>query len=164
MTVQQANERARLMSDRYRELVIMTRPAVLSQGTPGHAMISVATAGRGEEAWGFYGDGIRDEVNEGGWGRYSRSSVVKISEAQYQKLTLEVAAWRRKSYVFTIRDCTNFALALMTAAKIPTPSDSAWPDTLGKDVEALHGRAGGRCLDKRPAVSAWSVVDIQGQR
>jgi hypothetical protein len=127
-------------------------------------MISVATAGQGEEAWGFYPDGIKDEVIAGGWVRYSRSSVVTISDAQYQMLKLEVAAWKKKSYVFAIRDCTDFALALMRAANIPTPSDSAWPDNLGKDVEAMHGRAGGRCLDKRPAVSAWSVVDIQGQR
>lgn len=153
------------MCDQYRELVIMTRPAVMSQGTPGHAMIAISTAGRGEEAWGFYPDGVRDELAVGGWGRYSRSSVVQISEVQYQDLKTEIAGWRRKSYVFAVRDCTDFALALMRAAKIRTPRDSAWPDNLGKDIQALHGRAGGRCLDKRPAVSAWTIVDIlSGQR
>jgi len=151
------------MADRYRELVVMTRPAVFSQKTPGHAMIAISTAGAGEEAWGFYPDGIRDEIVQGGWGRYTRSSLVPISDSQYRALKREIEAWRNKSYLIAIRDCTDFALALLRAAKIAIPSDSAWPDNLGKDIEALHGRAGGRCLDKRPAVSAWSVTDLLKQ-
>ena len=126
-------------------------------------MIAVSTAGVGEEAWGFYPNGIHDEILEGGWGRYTRSSVVSISSLQYRRLKAEITAWKTKSYLIAVRDCTDFALALMRAAQIPTPSDSAWPDNLGKDIQTMHGRAGGQCLDKRPAVSAWSVVDLLGK-
>ena len=60
---------SRHMTDQYRELVIMTRPAVVSQRTPGHATIAVSAAGIGEESWGFYPNGVRHEILERGWGR-----------------------------------------------------------------------------------------------
>lgn len=148
------------MAERYRELVIMTRPAVVSQGTPGHAMIAVSTAGQGEEAWGFYPDGVQDEIVKGGWGRYTRSAVVVISEQQYRALRAEIDRWQGQAYIMVIRDCTDFALAVLRAARIPIPPDSAWPDNLGADIQALHGRAGGRCLDQRPAVSPWSLIQV----
>ena len=34
------------------ELVVMSRPAVVGQATPGHIMIAVSRAGVGEQAWG----------------------------------------------------------------------------------------------------------------
>ncbi len=139
----------------YRELVVMTRPASILNLTPGHAMIAVSTAGVGEEAWGFYPDGVRDEILVGGWGRYNRSSVVTISDGQYKALKLEIEKWRKKGYIIAIRDCTDFALAVMKAAKIPVPGDSAWPDNLGNDIEALNGKGGGRCLDARPPTNQW---------
>ena len=148
----------------YRELVVMTRPASILDRTPGHAMIAVSTAGIGEEAWGFYPDGVRDELLEGGWGRYNRSSVVAISEGQYNALKSEIAKWAKKGYVIALRDCTDFALAVMRAAKIPVPGDSAWPDSLGKDIEALNGKGGGRCLDARPPTNQWTFSALTQSR
>lgn len=148
------------MSGPYRELAVMTRPLALSQGTPGHAMIAVSTAGQGEEAWGFYTDGVRDEILEGGWHRYNTSSVIPISDAQYQALKAELKKWDKKqgggkTYILTMRDCTDFALSVMKAAKIPTPADSLWPGNLGDDLTKLHGTQGGRCLDARPPANRW---------
>lgn len=142
----------------YRELVIMTRPLNFSERTPGHAMIAVSTAGQGEEAWGFYPTGVEDEILKGGWHRYNRSSVVPISESQYLALKAEISGWKRKAYIGVIRDCTDFAIAIMKAVKIPTPKDSLWPGNMGEDVEALNGKGGGRCLDARPPINDWTFT------
>ena len=139
----------------YRELAVMTRRLNVKESTPGHAMIAVSTAGVGEEAWGFYATGVKDEILQGGWHRYNRSAVIPITEAQYRALTAEIERWKKKGYFLAFRDCTDFALAVMNAAKIPIPSDSLWPGNLGKDMEALHGAGGGRCLDARPPINQW---------
>ncbi len=144
------------MANPYRELVIMTRPINFIERTPGHAMIAVSTAGGGVEAWGFYPTGVEDEILKGGWYRYNRSSVVPINETQYIALKLEIEKWKKKTYVIAMQDCTDFVIAVMTAAKIPTPNDSLWPGSMGADVEALNGKGGGRCLDARPAVNKWT--------
>ncbi len=133
----------------------MTRPLNYQERTPGHAMIAVSTAGVGEEAWGFYPTGVEDEILKGGWHRYNTSSVIPISETQYNALKAEIDLWKKKSYIGAIQDCTDFALAVMAAAKIPTPRDSLWPGNLGDDIEALHGVGGGRCLDARPPLNDW---------
>jgi hypothetical protein len=136
----------------------MTRPLNLSERTPGHAMIAVSTAGAGEEAWGFYPNGVQDEVLKGGWHRYNTSSVIPISQAQYVALKNEIGVWKKKRYVIGVADCTDFALSVMSAAKIPIPSDSLWPGNLGEDMDALHGSSGGRCLDRRPPINEWKFV------
>jgi hypothetical protein len=143
------------MSDPYRELVVMTRPLNFEERTPGHAMIAVSTAGVGEEAWGFYPTGVEEEILKGGWHRYNRSSVIPISETQYKALKGEIDRWKQRTYVPATNDCTDFALTVMSAAKIATPNDSLWPGNLGEDMEALHGAGGGRCLNARPPVNKW---------
>jgi hypothetical protein len=108
-------------------------------------MIAVSTAGIGEEAWGFYPTGVEDEILKGGWHRYNRSSVIPITETQYQALTAEIKRWKTKGYLLAFRDCTDFVLSVMSAAKIATPNDSLWPGNLGQDMEALQG-IGGRAM------------------
>lgn len=141
----------------------MTRPSdFLSRSpTPGHAMIAVSTAGEGEEAWGFYPGGIKNELLVGGWERYNRSSVIPINDIQYNLLKSEIEKWRNKGYILTLRDCTDFVLDVLKAAKIPTPEDSLWPSNLGEDMEALHGKNAGRCLAARPPVTEWVFKNIQ---
>ena len=140
----------------YRELVVMTRPLNYSERTPGHAMIAVATAGVGEEAWGFYQSGVEDEILMGGWHHYNRSSVIPILDSQYNSLKREIGRWRGRTYRVTYRDCTDFVISVMSAARIPTPDDSLWPGNLGQDVEALNGAGGGRCIDARPPTINWN--------
>lgn len=152
----------------YRELVVMTRPKKLLSydPSPGHAMIAVSTEGGKVEAWGFYNtadkDGIyvRDEIEKGGWGRYTTSSVLNISPIQYQNIISEVQKWKSKKYILTHRDCTDFVLAILESANIPTPKDSLWPGNLGDDITEMHGSQGGRCVGAqvqggRPATLPW---------
>lgn len=146
------------MPSPYRELVVMTRPLNLEERTPGHAMIAVSTEGVGEEAWGFYPTKVEDEILKGGWHRYNRSSVIPISDAQYRALKAEIERWKQKTYVGAIQDCTDFALAIMSAAKIATPNDRLWPGDLGADIAALHGTGGGRCINARPPVNKWQFT------
>ncbi len=145
--------------NRYRELVVMTRPKNLisPDPTPGHAMIAISTEGGGVEAWGFYldanekGEYVRDEIEKGGWGRYTTSSVVSISPEQYSNILKEIEKWRKKKYYLALRDCTDFALAVLKAANITTPTDALWPGNLGSRITRMHGTQGGRCIGNQPA-------------
>lgn len=132
----------------YRELVVMTRPAVVRELTPGHAMIAISSAGIGEEAWGFYKNGIRDEIFEGGWHRYTRSTVIEINDTQYAALKAEIATWKSAKYWLGYRDCTDFALAVCQKAGIRVPADSLFPGNLGDAFIKLHGESWGRCLSR----------------
>ncbi|HNC04376.1 MAG TPA: hypothetical protein PLY05_13620 [Agitococcus sp.] len=130
------------------ELVVMTRPVKLTERTPGHAMVAISIAGVGEEAWGFYPKGVKDEIAEGGWHRYNRQSVIPISKKQYTDMKTEIEKWKSKDYIMGYRDCTDFALAVLKAANISVPKDSiaTLPDDFGADIVSLNGGGGGRCL------------------
>ena len=157
------------VDNRYRELVLMTRPKRVLSVTPGHAMVAVSTAGTGGvEAWGFYlkpdnkGSHVRDEVIMGGWGRYTTSSVIPIGPWQYANLLSEIGRWQGKQYILLYRDCTDFALAVLKAAGIQPPADTVWPGNLGDRFSDKYGVAGGRCLKssaKPPekAILPWRV-------
>lgn len=129
-----------------RELVIMTRPAALGDFTPGHAMIAVSTAGVGEEAWGFYPDGVKDEIGIGGWERYNHSTVVDINPVQYVALKGAIEQWRNRSYILVYRDCTDFVISVCRQAGITVPRDALWPSNVGKRFVKLHGEGWGQCL------------------
>lgn len=135
-------------TETYRELVFMTRPAGLRDRTPGHAMVAVSSAGVGEEAWGFYPDGVRDEIAVGGWQRYTASSVIPINAQQYAALKAEISLWRNKAYVLGFRDCTDFALSVCEKAGIRIPSDSLFPGNVGAAFMKMHGESWGQCLGR----------------
>ena len=159
------------LDNRYRELVVMTRPLQLSldnNASPGHAMIAISTEGHGVEAWGFYldtehnGIHVRDEIEKGQWGRYDTSSVIPISSRQYQSIIREIERWKKKKYILAIRDCTDFVLAMLKAAEIAAPRDTLWPSNLGDRMTGMHGAGGGRCIGNqpegaRPPVLPWRL-------
>ena len=132
-----------------RELVIMSRPAKLKERTPGHIMVAVSTPGGKVEAWGFYPNGVRDEVVEGKWHRYTRSTVIQINERQYRALKAAIGRWRKtldKEYTLALLDCTSFVWFVVRAAGVGVPEDQAWPDDLGNEFMKMHGESWGRCL------------------
>lgn len=137
----------------YRELAILTRPASVREGTPGHALITLNTAGSGEEGWGYYPDGLLDELEPNRLtelGRYTRVVVVRnLTEDQYAAIRATVSEWREspERYKIGLRDCTGFVTQVMRAAGLREQDRSTlWPDTVGSDLERHYGTGGVRCL------------------
>jgi hypothetical protein len=129
------------------ELVVMSRPAVVGQATPGHIMLAVSRAGVGEQAWGFYPGGIKDEIQVGGWQRYTTSSVIRITETQYSQLLAAIADYKKgNTYHLFSSNCRHFVVTVLRQASIPVDEDTLWPNDQGKMVVKQYGEGWGRCL------------------
>ena len=134
------------------ELAVMTRPAVLAAASPGHAMIVIAAPGKRVEAWGFHPGGIRDEVVEGGWQRYTRSAVITLTPEQYRTFRTTLQVWRSKGswplygYSLTTTDCVGFAYEVLKSAGIEVRDRKLLPDDFGAEVVKAHGESWGMCL------------------
>lgn len=134
----------------YRELGILTRPARLNPISPGHAMITISSAGVGEEAWGLNPSGVTNEFEKGNLGDYNRVAIVPITESQYQSIKERIKFWQGQSYFLILRDCTSFVHDVLTHAGLNPPSDSLWPSNLGRSVERQYGTGGVRCISIGP--------------
>lgn len=130
----------------YRELGILSRPASIFSLTPGHVMVTISSPGRGEEAFGFYPDGVRDEFTQAPLGTYTTVAVVRIDEAQYRAIKQRIEDWRDTGYVLGIRDCTDFVGSVLESARLAPVADAIWPATYGERSEQVFGRGGVRCL------------------
>jgi hypothetical protein len=129
------------------ELVVMSRPASIGQTTPGHIMIAVSRAGIGEQAWGFYPSGIRDEIQVGGWQRYTNSSVIRITETQYWHLLAAIGEYKKgHSYHLFSSNCRHFVVTVLRQAGIAVTEETLWPNDQGKMYMKRYGEGWGRCL------------------
>lgn len=128
------------------ELVVMSRPAL--QGlTPGHIMLAVSVPGGGEQAWGFYPDGIKDEIRTGGWHRYTSSVVIPISAAQHRQLLQSIASYRRThDYKLLSTNCRHFVVSMLLSLGIQVGQHQLWPNDQGKLLMKQHGERWGSCL------------------
>jgi hypothetical protein len=141
MTEKQADTKAPRI-----ELVVMSRPA-LDGFTPGHIMVAVSHSKKGEQAWGFYPDGVQDEIIMGGWQRYTRSSVIKINEMEYYQLLAAIEKFKKTNeYNLFRNNCISFVNAVLKRAGIDVPEQTFWPDSQGKQYIKKHGEAWGKCL------------------
>ena len=128
------------------EVAVMSRPA-LDGLTPGHIMVAVAIAGVGEQAWGFYPEGIKDEILVGGWQRYTSSSVIRISSAQYLLLLQAIDDYKKKnSYHLFGTNCRDFVVTVLKQAGITVDSQTLWPNDQGKQYMKKYGESWGQCL------------------
>jgi len=128
------------------ELVVMSRPAM--QGiTLGHIMIAVSRAGEGEQAWGFYPDGVKDEILAGGWHRYTSSTVIQLNEGQYKSLLAAINNYRSsKKYELLTSNCKHFVITVLMHAGIQVPEDTLFPNDQGKAFMKMYGEGWGSCL------------------
>ena len=133
-----------IMPERVIELAIMSRPA-LDGATAGHIMIAVAIAGLGEKAWGFYPDGIKDEIIVGGWHRYTSSTVIRLSESQYLLLLIAIGDFKKKYSLFS-NNCIKFVVTVLGQAHIKVDEEKLWPNDQGKQFMKQYGEQWGRCL------------------
>lgn len=128
------------------ELVVMSRPA-LDGFTPGHIMLATAVAGVGEKAWGFYPDGVKDEIVVGGWHRYVSSVVIPIDAKQYAHLLQTVERYRKtKKYQLLGTNCRHFVMTMLSEIGIDVPVDTLWPNDQGKQFMKKYGERWGQCL------------------
>jgi hypothetical protein len=129
------------------ELAVMSRPAFGGGATPGHIMIAVAIAGVGEKAWGFYPSGIKDEIVEGRWIRYTSSVVIPISTAQYSALTQAITSYRERiPYHLLSTNCRHFVMTVLRQSGIEVPPATLWPNDEGKAFMKMYGETWGSCL------------------
>jgi hypothetical protein len=126
----------------------MSRPA-LDGFTPGHIMIVLAIAGMGEKAWGFYPEGIKDEIAVGGWHRYTSSTVLRLQECQYRLLLKAIDEYKTKnSYSLFGTNCRHFVVTVLRQAGIEVKEETLWPNDQGKQYMKMYGESWGRCLAK----------------
>lgn len=128
------------------ELVVMSRPA--GDGvTPGHIMLATAVAGVGEKAWGFYSEGVKDEIVKGGWHRYTNSVVISISQSQYMQLVQAIEAYKKtNTYHLTSTNCIHFVRTMLQSIGVKVPADQLWPNDEGKQFVKMYGERWGQCL------------------
>ena len=130
------------------ELVVMSRPA-LDGFTPGHIMLATSVAGVGEQAWGFYSEGVKDEIVVGGWQRYTNSIVIEITQAQYAQLLQSIEQYKRATtYSLLGTNCRHFVMTLLRSIGVNVPEDTLWPNDEGKQLVKMYGESWGRCLAK----------------
>jgi len=128
------------------ELVVMSRPAV-DGFTPGHIMLATSVAGVGEQAWGFYPEGVKDEIIQGGWQRYTNSVVIPITQAQYSQLLLTIENYKKSnSYGLFGTNCRHFVMTVLRAIDVQVPEDKLWPNDQGKQFVKMYGEKWGQCL------------------
>lgn len=133
-------------SERRIELAIMSRPA-LDGFTPGHIMLAIASSGIGEEAWGFYPEGVKDEVQVGGWQRYTSSTVMPISYAQYQHLKKAIENYKKtNTYQLFGTNCRHFVVTVLREVGIAMEEETLWPNDQGKQYVRMYGEGWGQCL------------------
>ena len=129
------------------ELVVMSRPALDGHVTPGHIMVAVSIAGVGEQAWGFYPDGVKNEIIKGGWNRYTSSVVIPINSVQYRALVKAIDQYAAKNtYSLMSTNCRDFVMTVLRSAGIKVPADKLWPNDEGKQFMKLYGEGWGSCL------------------
>jgi hypothetical protein len=129
------------------ELSVISRPALKGGTTPGHIMVAVAIAGVGEQAWGFYRDGIQDEIAKGGWIRYTSSTVIQITGGQYRTLVQAIETYRKQhKYGLLTTNCRHFVSTVLQQSGIEVPEKHLWPNDEGKAFMKMYGEGWGSCL------------------
>lgn len=135
------------------QIYVLTRPC---EGwcvkTPGHALIALSRNGCDMaecclEAWGFYPEGVVDELGNDDFYVYDRSVAFPITDTQRQLVEAEVARWRSETYILGIRDCTDFVVAVLAAAGIRIV-DKLFPGDFGAGLELQFGRRMGVCQSR----------------
>ncbi len=135
------------------QLIVLTRPACAKTIKPGHAMIAIGDnrypeykKARCLEAWGFYPDGIRDELAQDNLHLYTRSVVIPITSEQYRKIRKAVEDWKLTdpNWILGFRDCTDFVQKMLASIGIHI-EDYLWPDNFGLSLESRFGSKWGHC-------------------